>query len=114
MSRFIGFSFIAALFGAIIAISAPASAGPAGISATSSYADASLVQNVGYYKRRWWRQWDDSYNGESHVRAPTTSVDTNNAYTDVDAPFAKVRKSPRGTWVRAPFVNLFVPREDWD
>jgi hypothetical protein len=114
MPRFIGFSFIAALFGAIIAMSAPASAGPAGTLAASSDADASLVQNVGYYKRRWWRQWDDSDNGDTHVRAPTTSVDSNNAYTDVDAPFAKVRKTPGGTWVRAPFVNLFVPRNDWD
>jgi hypothetical protein len=68
------------------------------------------VQNVGWYKRRWWRS-----NGyDTEVRAPTTSVNSNDAYTDVDAPFAKVRKSPRGTWVRAPFVNLFVPRNDWD
>jgi hypothetical protein len=113
MSRLIGFSFIAALFGAITFISAPASAGPGGMPAASAYADTSLVQNVGW-RKRWWRSWDEDYDGETHVRAPTSSVDTNNAHTDVEAPFTSVRKSPRGTWVRAPFVNLFVPREDWD
>lgn len=29
---------------------------------------------------------------------------------DVDAPFASVRVRPRGVYVRAPFVRLYVPR----
>jgi hypothetical protein len=105
MSRLISFGFVAAFLGAIMLIPAPASAGAAGIVAHP--ADASLVQNVDYYRRRWWRS-----NGyTTDVDAPTTSVHTNDAYTAVDAPFTTVRKSPRGTWVRAPFVNLFVPRD---
>jgi hypothetical protein len=51
-------------------------------------AEAELVQEAGYYKRRW-RSRDETY---------------------VRAPFARVYSGRRGTWVRAPFVNLWVPR----
>lgn len=102
-SLFIGIA--AAGFALCGASSTPSMAAPKPIVALP--AEASPVQPVDYKKRRWWKS-----NGEdTHVRAPTTSVDTNDAYTDVDAPFTTVRKSPRGTWVRAPFVNLFVPRD---
>jgi hypothetical protein len=106
MSRLITFSFVAALLGAATFMCAPASAAPAGFIGYS--ADASLVQDVGYYKKhRWWRS-----NGyETQVDAPTTSVDTSDNSTTVHAPFTSVHTDRRGTWVRAPFVNLFVPRD---
>ncbi|MGH6866616.1 MAG: hypothetical protein ACREDO_10720 [Methyloceanibacter sp.] len=110
MSQFIAFSFVGAFLAAVLFTPMPSYAGPVGPAAYP--VDASMAQDVGYYKkRRWWRAWDDEYDGNARVRAPTTSVDTNNANTDVEAPFTSVRKSPRGTWVRAPFVNLFVPRD---
>ena len=68
-------------------------------------ASSSLVQTVGYKKRRTYYR---DYNGE-HVRAPFASVDTGRG-THVEAPFATVHTDGRGTYVRAPFVNLWVPR----
>jgi hypothetical protein len=65
----------------------------------------SLVQTVGYWKRRHYYR---DYDGE-HVRAPFASVDTGRG-THVEAPFATVHTDGRGTYVRAPFVNLWVPR----
>jgi hypothetical protein len=54
--------------------------------------------------------WRHHRHGRSvHVREPFTSVDVDGR-TDVEAPFASVHVGRYGTWVRAPFVNLFVPR----
>jgi len=104
MTRLIVSGFVAACAVALFA-TAPASAGPAGL--TKSTVQNPLVTEAGWRKRRWWRS-----NGyDTEVDAPTTSVRTNDANTDVDAPFTSVRKSRRGTWVRAPFVNLWVPRD---
>ena len=61
------------------------------------------IQEVGWRDRRRARN--------TVVDAPTTSVRTNDEYTDVDAPFTSVRSGPRGTWIRAPFVNIFAPRD---
>jgi hypothetical protein len=80
-----------------------ASAAPAQISKIE--AKASLMQMVGYKKRR--TNYRD-YDGE-HVRAPFTSVDAGRG-THVEAPFASVHTDGRGTHVRAPFVDLWVPR----
>ena len=66
--------------------SAPASAAP-GLLAMPE-AGTAVVQDVGYYKRRW------RYRDETYVRAP----------------FTRVYTGRWGTWVRAPFVNLWVPR----
>jgi hypothetical protein len=66
-------------------------------------AEASLVQEVDTYKRRWRRD-------NTHVRAPLTAVDDVDGDTWVRAPFARVYSGRRGTWVRAPFVNLWIPR----
>ena len=63
--------------------------------------------------------WDDDddrpyrrhHHGSHVVDAPFTHVETGvRGRVAVDAPFASVRVDRRGTWVRAPFVNLFVPR----
>jgi hypothetical protein len=66
-------------------------------------AEIELVQQVDYNKRRW------RYRNGTHVRAPLTSVDTGDD-TYVRAPFARVFSGRSGTWVRAPFVNLWIPR----
>jgi hypothetical protein len=79
----------------------PASAGP-GVVAKPEASNA-LVQEAGYYKRRW------RYRDGAYVRAPFTEVDTWRG-TWVRAPFARVYSGRGGTWVRAPFVNLWVPR----
>ncbi len=91
----------AAGFAFLIGASASASAAP-GIVAVPE-ASAALVQEAGYYKRRW------RYNNGTYVRAPFTEVDTRRD-TWVSAPFARVYSGRAGTWVRAPFVNLWVPR----
>ena len=91
----------AAFFAFVIGGPAPALAGPGFVA--SPEAGAAVVQEAGYYKRRWRRR-----NG-AYVRAPLTEVDTRRG-TWVAAPFARVYSGRRGTWVRAPFVNLWVPR----
>lgn len=98
-------SFTLTLAAACVALLAghktPASAGPGVVAALS--AGTQLVQEAGYYKRRW------RYRDGAYVRAPFTSVDTRRD-TFVAAPFARVYSGRYGTWVRAPFVNLWVPR----
>jgi hypothetical protein len=101
ISRTLSVCLAAAGFAFLIGASAPASAAP-GIVAVSR-ANAALVQEAGYYKRRW------RYNNGTYVRAPFTEVDTRRG-TWVSAPFARVYSGPNGTWVRAPFVNLWAPR----
>ena len=82
----------AASFAFLIGTAAPASAGPGVV--TTPQAGTELVQDAGYYRRRW-RYRDDGYSGRE---------------TFVAAPFARVYSGRYGTWVRAPFVNLWVPR----
>ena len=101
MIRPILFASLAAGLALLAGSSTAVLAGP-GLVATPE-AGTALVQDVGYYKRRWWR------NG-TYVRAPFTEVDTRRG-TWVAAPFARVYSDGRGTWVRAPFVNLWAPRD---
>lgn len=82
---------------------------PAGASAVPSpmskaSVGAELIQSVDYKGRH--RHYDRD---DEHVRAPFTSVDTGGA-THVEAPFATVHNDRYGTYVRAPFVNLWIPR----
>ena len=101
ISRTLSVCLAAAGFAFLIGAPAPASAGPGVVAAPE--AGTALVQDVGYYKRRW------RYNNDTYVRAPFTEVDTRRG-TWVAAPFARVYSGPNGTWVRAPFVNLWAPR----
>ncbi|HET9935407.1 MAG TPA: hypothetical protein VFQ29_02975 [Methyloceanibacter sp.] len=100
-TRFVTFVVAAAAVAILAGPSAPASAAP-GLAAMPE-ADTAMVQEAGYYKRRW------RYRDGAYVRAPFAEVDT---YRDtwVAAPFARVYSGRVGTWVRAPFVNLWVPR----
>lgn len=52
---------------------------------------------------------DDDSDG-THVRAPFASVDVDDG-THVEAPFTSVHTDRRGTYVRAPFVDLWIPRK---
>jgi hypothetical protein len=83
----------AAVLAAIALAPVPGSAAP--LTVLAKPADVSQVQTVGYYKRRYWRR--DRY-------------DEPRRETYVAAPFARVYTGRYGTWVRAPFVNLWVPR----
>ena len=70
-------------------------------------AQSQLVQRVdadAYYWRHHRR-----YARGTHVRAPGTAVDVEGG-TQVEAPFTMVHTDRHGTWVRAPFVDLFIPR----
>ena len=100
--RSVTLALAAAGFICVIGAPAPASAAPGLIAVPQ--AGAAVVQEAGYYKRRW-RRREGAY-----VRAPFTEVDTRRD-TWVAAPFARVYSGRRGTWVRAPFVNLWVPRD---
>jgi hypothetical protein len=52
-----------------------------------------------------------SSRGDRVVEAPTTRVETNRrGKVAVDAPFTSVRRDNRGVHVRAPFVDIYVPR----
>ena len=84
----------AACLALIVSLPQPVFAGP-GVAAVPQAATP-LVQEAGYYRRRW-RYRDGPY------------VDTRKE-TFVDAPFARVYNGRFGTWVRAPFVNLWIPR----
>jgi hypothetical protein len=101
ISRTLSVCLAAAGFAFLIGAPAPAEAGPGVVAAP--LAGTALVQEAGYYKRRW------RYNNGSYARAPFTEVDTRRG-TWVAAPFARVYSGPNGTWVRAPFVNLWAPR----
>jgi hypothetical protein len=100
-TRYVAFAVAAAALAYLAGPSTPASAAPGLLAAPE--AGTAVVQEAGYYKRRW------RYRDGAYVRAPFTEVDT---YRDtwVAAPFARVYSGRGGTWVRAPFVNLWVPR----
>ncbi len=92
--------------------SAASAGGPSYAKVTIS-TPQSLVQHVGdrtYYgshnsKRRYRHN-----KGDVVVEAPFTYVETGrHHHTAVDAPFTSVRVGRRGVWVRAPFVDLYVP-----
>jgi hypothetical protein len=100
----------------LLAAALPAGAAPLGTARSIASAESHVVR-IGSRDRDW---EDRSYRSYKHrryakrghyVRAPFTRVKTRGSrWTSVDAPFASVRVRPWGTWVRAPFVDLYVPR----
>jgi hypothetical protein len=88
-------------FALVLGLPSAGSAAPGPILTTAA---AELVQPVDYDGKRRWR-----YRNGTHVRALFASVDSDRD-TYVAAPFARVYSGRYGTWVRAPFVNLWVPR----
>jgi hypothetical protein len=102
-----------------VALAAALSASMAGLPAASAasfgtllraQAGGDLVQPVGDTGQ----YTEEEYSAEdrdTQVRAPFTSVDTDSKErTRVEAPFTSVDKDEDGTHIRAPFVDLFVPR----
>jgi hypothetical protein len=90
--RLAGLGLAASVVAAFALLSAAASAAP-GI--VAKQAQASEVQPVYYCSRRAWRR---GLCGEPRSE------------TYVAAPFVRVYSGRYGTWVRAPFVNLWNPR----
>jgi hypothetical protein len=90
---------------ALLPFAQQASANPAAkLARPALKSESSLIAIHARHKHKRYRDSDV-------VDAPTTYVDTrgrNRVW--VDAPFTAVRVHPRGVWVRAPFVNLFVSR----
>lgn len=101
MTRLIVPGLLSAAVATAALLPAAAVAGP-GI-APMPELETATVQQVGWRDRRRARQ--------TVVDAPTTSVRTDDEYTDVDAPLTSIRSGPRGTWIRAPFVNIWAPRD---
>jgi hypothetical protein len=100
--------------GALAPMVNPYSSALPGRVASPSAAAHGLVHQVhdDWNEDRWERRrYRDRYWRPGHVRAPFTRVETRGyRHSSVDAPFASVRVRPWGVWVRAPFVDLYVPR----
>jgi hypothetical protein len=92
--------------GALVAgLGVPLASEAAPAAALDVSAKPPLLQLVDNDDKRYWRH----HHGRSvHVREPFTAVDVDPG-THVEAPFASVHVGRYGTWVRAPFVDLFVP-----
>lgn len=92
--------------GLTVGLTATADAGSRGYKAKRAHvAYAGYDRDYGY---RWGRR---GTRGDVVVDAPFTSVETGRyGRTDVDAPFTSVRVGRMGVWVRAPFVDIYVPR----
>ena len=104
-----------ALAGAIAMSGAPASAAPLGGHRASAAHDGRAVTLVSDdwddRRHRRHRHYFRDYDGDHVVDAPYTHVETGyGGRVAVDAPYASVRVGRRGVWVRAPFVDLYVPK----
>lgn len=84
---------------------------PANAGAMPTIAGGTSVSSLVVQVHQDWRHGDRRWHRDDHVHAPFTHVETRRGRsTEVHAPFAAVRSERRGVWVRAPFVNLYVPR----
>jgi hypothetical protein len=104
---------LALVMAAGLAFPGAADAGPlASARATATTSSAVVrVHDTWDGDRDYRRHYHRRYKSRSYVRAPFTRVETRGyRWTSVDAPFASVRVRRHGTWVRAPFVDLYVPR----
>jgi hypothetical protein len=104
MSKFLYLGLAAAVLGAWLSLPQPGEAAPSVILDAPAQGLVHKVDAGCYYWRHHHR-----YACGTHVRAPFTDVDVDGS-TDVEAPFTSVHVGRRGTWVRAPFVDIFVPR----
>lgn len=94
-----------------VALAAPAAEAGAFKAQRSANFDGHAHVITVSHDRAWRRRNWHRHNGDTVVDAPFTYVETGyHRRVAVDAPFTAVRVGRRGVWVRAPFVNLFVPR----
>ena len=104
---YLGVALATALSASIVGLTA-ASAASFG-TLLRAQAGSDLVQRVGDSGQNTDEYYDEDR--DTQVRAPFTSVDTDSKErTRVEAPFTSVDKDEDGTHIRAPFVDLFVPR----
>lgn len=104
ISRGLAIALIAG--GAAVAMRpAGAGAAPIGAAAKNISAPSEVVK---VHTRKYKHRHHGRYY-ERHVDAPFTHVETGR-HTVVDAPFTMVYVGRHGRYVRAPFVNLWIPR----
>ena len=104
---YLGVALATALSASILGLSAASAASIGTLPRAQTGSD--VVQPVGDSPQQVDEYYDEDR--DTHVRAPFTSVDTDNRErTRVEAPFTSVDKGEDGTHIRAPFVDLFVPR----
>lgn len=70
---------------------------------------ASPLVTVGYRHREWRRKYRKYRTYDHHVDAPYTRY-RGRGRVVVDAPYAYVRRGRDGVRVRAPYVDLYIPR----
>ncbi len=96
----------------LLGASAASAGGPSYAKVTTS-TSPSMLQHVGDRTDYGWHNSKRRYRhdkGNVVVEAPFTYVETGrHRHTAVDAPFTSVRVGRRGVWVRAPFVDIYVP-----
>ncbi len=103
ISRSLATALIAGAAAAVLP--AGADAAPVGAGAKNVSASSEVVKvHTRKHKHRHYRRYD-----ERHVDAPFAHVETGR-HTVVDAPFTTVYAGRHGRYVRAPFVNLWIPR----
>ena len=110
MTKYFAYLSVAVAAASALVAGLPAAHAAAFGSMLRAPAASGLVQPVGDAGT-----YPDDYDdgSDTQVRAPFTSVDTNKQQgTQVEAPFTSVQTDDRGPHVRAPFVDLFVPRRD--
>ena len=74
------------------------------------YADYDDFYSRRYYRRHYYRDRYYGYDSGRRYRYDDSYRYYGRRRVTVDAPFASVRVRPRGVYVRAPFVRLWVPR----
>jgi hypothetical protein len=105
MISLIARGLVPALIAGAAAAVIPAGAGAAPIGAAAKNVSApSEVVKVHTRKHKHYGRYY-----ERHVDAPFAHVETGR-HTVVDAPFTTVYVGRHGRYVRAPFVNLWIPR----
>jgi len=102
-------SALAFVMVAALALPSTADAGPLASARATAVTDSAVLRVHDTWDGD--RPYRRRYKNRNYVRAPFTRVETRGyRWTSVDAPFASVRVRRHGTWVRAPFVDLYVPR----
>lgn len=82
---------------------------PGGVGADSAGYHVIKVGSRRYHRNRG-SYGEYGYVGGGHTHAPYTHVDSSRGSVVVDAPAAYVSQSRYGVRVRAPYVDIYIPR----